>query len=694
MRHEFPHQPALDGLRGVSVALVLLFHAGVPFLQAGYLGVSVFFTLSGYLITSLLLVERARTGTVRVGAFYGRRVKRLLPASTLCIAGVVVARQFGAFDDVPHLRADVLGAVLQVYNWVRLAGTGSYGDLFASATSPLEHYWSLAIEEQFYWVWPVVVMVASRRAVRRVWSRRRVTVALAIVTVAVSLMAPLIASVFGPDAAYWATPARLPEILIGALLAVVLHGRWVPANASRLAPPALVGIVAAAVLLPADRGPAYEGWLPLFAVLSATLIYALQAPGWVRRLLTSRLLVSMGAISYGLYLFHWPVYVFLRGRGWELATLSDLVGALAITLAISLVSYRLVERPVRHTGWRPARALRLAAVASVAVLASSVLVAPGVPAIRADAELLGAAAIAPAGPDDSLAPLAPASSADDAITSDDAISSATSGDTGVEGERAGEPATSDPSAPAPSAPSSGPVVDEVQVDLPAAPARPVRVLVVGDSTALYLGHGLAAWTMAHPAHAQVSVTWCQGCTFLLEPEIVSFGLDEVIVNSRRTIGDTLPDAIRQLRPDVVVLMATVSEAADRQWNSEEGPLGPLDSRFRERMVEAYADLTMEIVSAGVPDVVWVVPPTPTHDWDEPEMNERERYAAHHAIIRDATSRFSSHVSVLDLDAWATATGKAGDDTWRADGVHIDEGPATELAEQFVGPWLVREALAP
>ena len=179
------------------------------------------------------------------------------------------------------------------------------------------------------------------------------------------------------------------------------------------------------------------------------------------------------------------------------------------------------------------------------------------------------------------------------------------------------------------------------------------MLVVGDSTALYVAHGLAAWTMAHPDHAQVSVSWCQGCTFVLDADIVSFDLDDVLDNSRRTITEVMPDAIEQAaarrRGDDGHRRA---RRPNRQWSDTEGPLAPTDPRSHDRMVEAYADLTMQIISSGVPDVVWVVPPTPTHQWDDdPEMNEVERYSAHHEIIREATARFEHHVSVVDLDAW-------------------------------------------
>lgn len=707
-RPSFAYQPALDGVRAVSVLLVLLFHAGLPFVPAGYLGVSVFFTLSGYLITSLLLSEWSRSGAVAVGGFYGRRVRRLLPASTLCIVAVVIARRAGAFTEVSDLRSDVIGAALQVFNWVQLAGSGSYGDLFGSASSPLEHYWSLSIEEQFYWLWPVMVLAALRLAARRPGcdTRRRLTWALVAVTALAAVAAPVVAVVWGPDAAYWATPARLAEILVGALVAALLHRRTVPAAFGRLAAPALAAIVVASVVLPSDRGPAYQGWLPVFALASATLVVALQVDGVIRRALSWRPLVAVGAISYGLYLFHWPVFVLLRERGWDLATPGGLVVALTLTAVVSVASYRLVERPIRHASWKPRASFRLAAAATTAAVVAGLLVPPTRPVIRADEALLDRAAIAPADPDESLAPLIPAAPAD---PDESPVVTAPAVSTPVVTTPAGEPlgggtTRDDATAATPvpgTTPSTGPVeppappsVPPPTVELPPAPSRPVRLLVAGDSTALYVGQGLAAWSTTVPEHAQVSVTWCQGCTFLLEPEIVSVEVDGLLENSRHAVREALPDAIDSLRPDVVALMATVTEVSDRRWSDDEGAVGPLDPRFRERMVDAYADLTMSLLQRGVPEVVWVVPPTPVHLWSEPALNERARYEAHHEIIREAAGRFERHVSVLDLDAWATATGAAQDPDWRRDGVHIDESPAVRLATEMVGPWLLTQALTP
>jgi hypothetical protein len=326
------------------------------------------------------------------------------------------------------------------------------------------------------------------------------------------------------------------------------------------------------------------------------------------------------------------------------------------------------------------------------VLASSVLVAPGVPAIRADDALLDAAAIEPQA-DGTLAPLvaAAAQPAPDPAATTTNASPLVSIDAAPVGAAGSDVPTS-------ITPDTEPTTTALvtSLDLPPAPSRPVRILVVGDSTALYVAQGLAAWSTAAPGYAQVSVSWCQGCTFQLDAEIASFDLDGVVDSSRDTLERVMPQAIADLQPDVVMFMATVSEAANREWSTDEGPLGPTDARFHDRMVERYAQLTMSVIQAGVPHVVWVVPPTPHHLWsaDDAEMNEPERYVAHHQIVRDAVARFESHVDLVDLDAWVTAMGLVADDGFRADGVHIDVAPATDLAARYLGPRLVLEALEP
>ena len=228
--------------------------------------------------------------------------------------------------------------------------------------APLDHYWSLAIEEQFYWLWPVALV-----AILRLPRRGRSTVVLTL-TVLAGLAAPLIAWRWGSAAAYWATPARLAEILVGVAVAVALDHRWaarrrLPRWVRWLAPAGLLVIMAAAVTWPSDSGPAYRGWMPLFALASAALIVGLQVDGPVRRVFAHPTLVSLGVISYGVYLYHWPVYGLLDEQriGWSAEPLFVL--RVGVTLALATASFLWLEEPIR----RRRRSFRQSLTAAVAI---------------------------------------------------------------------------------------------------------------------------------------------------------------------------------------------------------------------------------------------------------------------------------------------------------------------------------------
>jgi len=483
-------QPALDGVRALALVLVLFFHAGFTWMPAGYMGVSVFFTLSGYLITNLLLEEFDSSDGIQLGAFYSRRWKRLLPAGLLCLVGIILLRFAGAYREVQHLRGDLTAATLQVFNWTELSRGGSYAGLFTASAdelSPVKHYWSLAIEEQFYLLWPLVLLLLARRARRRGTPVLR---SVAVLTVAFVVAAPVIAVVFGKDAAYWATPARFGEILVGATLACVMRRPWATrhalsrASGTAVAATCLAVIVASSVLLPSDGGPAFSGWLGIFALVSAGLIVGLRAPGPLRRAMSWRPLVLLGVVSYGAYLFHWPVFVLLSAGGWELSRPPSFAVAVAITLGLAAISYRLVEHPIRTRSWGARRVGGAAMVASVATLAA-VLVAPPPSGgfLVADEGLLESAAIRPVELGTELEPAA----------------AARPPSTSAAVESSSAPASTVASTPATTAPSSAwPPAPPASVELPAVPNRPVRILVVGDSTAFYIGHGLARFAVDHP----------------------------------------------------------------------------------------------------------------------------------------------------------------------------------------------------
>lgn len=376
------YQPALDGVRGLAVAIVLGFHLGISWLSGGYLGVSVFFTLSGFLITSLLLAEHSRSDGVDLPAFYQRRARRLIPAGLLVLGLVCVLVAVDLLQARSTFRRDVIASMFQCLNWVQLFGHESYADLFA-APSPVTHFWSLGVEEQFYVVWPamlVLVLAVLRRRGRldRILS---VLVALWVIT---AVSAPLTARWWSPDAAYYATWARASEVFAGAVLAGLLARRSLPPWCKWLAPFALVVMAVATVVTPAGHGWVFQGGLPLFSIVSALLIAGLQVPGLTRALVSVRPLVWVGQLSYGIYLFHWPVFVMLDEARTGLDGVSLVAVRLAVTLACAIVSYYVLEHPIRLRQVLPtARQLTVAlggAVVVVGMLAVMVDVPlPGTP---------------------------------------------------------------------------------------------------------------------------------------------------------------------------------------------------------------------------------------------------------------------------------------------------------------------------
>ena len=216
-----PYQPALDGLRGVAVAAVLLYHGGVTWMDGGFLGVDIFFTLSGFLITTLLLVEWGRTRTIRLGAFWLRRARRLLPALGLVLLGIALYAAFVASQgQLAGIRTDSFSTIGYVANWRFVLSGQGYFEEFATP-SPFRHMWSLAIEEQFYLVWPFIVLgLLHWRPKLRFLTRLFVGSAVA----SALLMAVLFRSDRDPSRVYYGTDTRAQALLVGAALAAALLG--------------------------------------------------------------------------------------------------------------------------------------------------------------------------------------------------------------------------------------------------------------------------------------------------------------------------------------------------------------------------------------------------------------------------------------------------------------------------------------
>jgi len=371
------HIRALDGVRGAAVAAVLLFHAG--HLTGGWLGVDLFFVLSGFLITALLLEERATRRSISLPGFWSRRARRLLPALFLVLGGVAVyALVWAAPGDLARIRADGLATLGYVANWHQIARGHPYWDLFHAA-SPLQHTWSLAIEEQFYLVWPLVVVgvLAWRRSVRAV-----LVVALLGAASSFLTMVALYRPGADPQRVYLGTDTRASSILLGAALAaLVASGGWAARRAPRLVVEVVgllgVGTLAWAWASLSGTSPAvYEGLLLACSAAGVAVVAAAAHPrrGVVAGALSWRPLCLLGVISYGVYLWHWPVYLVLDGPRTGLSTWPLTGLRVAVTLAIATVSYRLVEAPIRRgagAGWR----IRLVTPIAAAVVLAVVVVA-------------------------------------------------------------------------------------------------------------------------------------------------------------------------------------------------------------------------------------------------------------------------------------------------------------------------------
>jgi peptidoglycan/LPS O-acetylase OafA/YrhL len=348
------HIAELDGLRGLAVIGVLAFHA--DHLRGGFLGVDLFFVLSGWLITRLLLIETSTTGGVDLMAFWGRRMRRLLPA-VLALLVVVSGYAWLWGDTASRVDTSDVGPWAQWYvaNWHAIGDAGDYWALF-SEPSMFDHLWSLAIEEQFYVVWPVAIALLwrrSRRPERTGWILMTSGVVLA------TLLAVVLAGNSGATRVYMGTDTRAASILCGAVAAMPISARAMSrlmrARAGSWVLWLAVGVIAL-MWWRVDGATAswlFRGGLTAHAMLSAIVISSLVARreadirGLLSRVVAGRGLQWCGRLSYSLYLWHWPVYIVVADRtdldGWRLTLVR-----VAATVVVSVTGYQLVEQYVRR----------------------------------------------------------------------------------------------------------------------------------------------------------------------------------------------------------------------------------------------------------------------------------------------------------------------------------------------------------
>jgi len=343
--------PALDGIRAVSVLAVIAFHAELPAMSGGFLGVEVFFVVSGYLITALLLLEQRDTRAVSLTRFWLRRARRLLPAVFALLVAVQLAAICYAPDALVRTRADSVAALFYVSNWWQLVHHHSY---FMAVERPplLLHLWSLAVEEQFYLFWPLAIVLLGRRA-----SRWLAPISLALALASALWMAWLFDPSADPTRAYIGTDSRLSGLLLGSTLAAItrpslvqaeLSSTWSRWSREALGAAALGALAWVFARCTGHDSFTYRGGLVCVDIASCALIVSVVARTRISACLAIRPLVWLGRRSYGLYLWHWPIFALTRPeQDLSLSGARLLVLRLALTGLASELCYRYLELPVR-----------------------------------------------------------------------------------------------------------------------------------------------------------------------------------------------------------------------------------------------------------------------------------------------------------------------------------------------------------
>ena len=347
------YEPSLDGIRAFSVIAVMLYHADIAWLPGGFLGVEVFFVVSGFLITSLLIEERESTRSIDLKQFWIRRARRLLPALVVMLSATAVYVAFFAKDSAPDFRRDVLPSLGYFSNWWQIYAVDT--PYFAASSLPvLRHLWSLAVEEQWYLIWPLLFTVVFGAK----WMRPRISGALLITCSAAIMFTTALRFVQDNETRtnflYLSTITRSSGLLLGAAVAMLwrpwrknsLPSWWRSSisDAFAITSIAVIGVLMATVHVADQR--LYQGGLAATTVASAVIVAVVMRPNglFVKKFFSQDLFVEIGRRSYGLYLWHWPIFVVAHARD----SSNRLAVALALTIIINEFVYQFVEIPTRH----------------------------------------------------------------------------------------------------------------------------------------------------------------------------------------------------------------------------------------------------------------------------------------------------------------------------------------------------------
>jgi peptidoglycan/LPS O-acetylase OafA/YrhL len=623
---------ALDGLRAVALLIIMGYHFGVGWLQGGFFSLDIFYVLSGYLITGLLLSEYAKRGRIKLSAFWLRRARRLLPALLIVLVAVTLMVRFAEPAGLyPGFRLNALSALFYFSNWWQIHASGNYF-VMTGATSPLTHTWSLAVEEQFYLVWPLVVLAVFTLAKT---VQKGITALLFVSGIGAMASALEMAALYHPRAnitrLYFGTDTHAQSILVGATMACALTLIQRKRGQEGMAPTAhatparyglillgLAGFAGTFTLTYLQGGTAafdYQGGFFLSALSAAAIILgAVCVPGGpIAWTLSLKPLVWLGTISYGAYLWHYPVFIYLDRTRTGASGFPLLLIRFAVTFAFAAASYYLVERPVMYgTFWRSLKAIGPATVLLVATVAVVIAgtVVPATAAIRVTNTLPTA-------------------------------------------ER------------------------QALTQARAFTTSPVRFMLLGDSIALTLGVGLGQHSQSRYGVKLIN-GGVLGCDFDDLPAVVS-GVTDSPESVCKQWPKVWANAVTNFHPDVVGMLMGRWDITD---HVDHGQVVHIGQPAWDAHLTAEVDQAVSIMSAHGAKVVLFTMPDIAPSQEAPDgsiypENQPIRVTEFNQILSKVAARHPGVVTLIDLNKMLDPDGQFQTDVdgvtvrW-ADGIHISE----------------------